>query len=139
MTFTQTGQTRTTAKVTLEGPFFRKDPGKTFRGNVRDMMDNLAVEMEREVRRQTDAHAGQMPNWTGWSADHVHGFTEWNIDWGTWAAVQAYTKGMSVKDAKRTKAAAATIERRWHPYRSVKSGIYRSRALITADLAKGLE
>ena len=56
-----------------------------------------------------------------------------------WAAVGAVTSGMSAKDAIRTKAAAATIERRWGPYRRAKSAVYRSRALISADLTKGLE
>ena len=32
--------------VRFEGPFFTRDPGKTLRGNVRDMMEALAVEAE---------------------------------------------------------------------------------------------
>ena len=141
MTFQQIGQTRTTAKVELSGPFFTKDPGKTFRGNVRDMMDKLAEAMEDEVRRQIVSHEGQMPNWTGWSASRVRGRTKsvTGKRWGTTAVVSSYTADLNAKDAKRTKAAGVTIEARWHPYRSVKSGIYRSRPLLTADLAKGLE
>jgi autotransporter-associated beta strand protein len=59
--------------------------------------------------------------------------------WGTWAVVSANTAGMSAKDAIRTKAAAATIERRWHPFRNVKGAVYRARPLLTADLTKGLD
>ena len=126
--------------VATEGPFFTRDPGKTLRQNVRDMMDQLAGWMEAEVRKQVTGHAGQMPHYTGWTAAHTIGRTESYSGkrWGTWAVVSANTDGMSARDAIRTKAAAATIERRWHPYRNVKSGVYRSRPILTADLTKGL-
>lgn len=131
----------TTTKVTLEGNFFRRDPGKTLRANVRDMLDELAAWMEGEVQSQVSGHAGSMPAYTGWSRDHTVGRTESLAGkrWGTWAVVSANTEGMSKADAIRTKAAAATIERRWHPYRAVKSGVYRSRPLLTANLTEGLE
>ena len=130
-----------TSKVQLEGDFFKRDPGKTFRMNVRDMLDDLAAWMEAEVQSQIGAHAGSMPGYTGWSREHTVGRTE-SVSgkrWGTWAVVSANTEGMDRKAAIRTKAAAATIERRWHPYRNVKSGVYRSRPIITANLTEGLE
>lgn len=130
-----------TAKVTLEGPFFRVDPGKTFYANLRDMLDGIAAEMEELTRSEIESHAGEMPFWTGWSRDHTLGYTtsaETGKRWATFAAVGAVTAGMDAKDARRTKAAAATIERRFHPYRHTKDAVYRTRALITADLAKGM-
>jgi hypothetical protein len=130
-----------TADVTLSGPFFTKDPGKTIRANVRDLMDQLAEQMEGDVRNAISANAGSMPAYTGWSRDHtvgrVHSVS--GKRWGTWARVSALTEGMGKADAIRTKAAAASIERRWHPYRKAKSNVYRARALITADLTKGLD
>ena len=129
-----------TSKVQLEGDFFKRDPGKTFRANVRDMLDELASWMETEVRSDIASHAGSMPGYTGWSRDHTVGRTSWGGNrWGTWAAVEASTEGIATKQAIRTKAAAASIERRWHPYRNVKSGVYRSRPIITANLTEGLE
>ena len=130
-----------TTKVELSGNFFKRDPGKTFRGNVRDMLDALASEMESIVQGEIAGRAGSMPGYTGWSHDHTVGRTESQSGkrWGTWAVVSANTNQMSAKDAIRTKAAAATIERRWHPYRQVKSAVYRSRALIRANLTEGLE
>ena len=131
-----------TSKVQLEGDFFKRDPGKTFRANVRDMLDKLAEWMEAEVRSEIAGKAGSMPRYTGWSHDHTLGYTtsgKTGKRWGTWAAVGAVTAGMDKKDAIRTKAAAATIEKRFHPYRRVKSGIYRSRPIIQANLARGLE
>lgn len=127
--------------VDFEGNFFRRDPGKTFRANVRDMLDDLAEWMEAEVESQVRGHASAMPAWTGWSADHVLGRTT-SVSgrrWGTWARVSSFTGGLERTDAIRTKAAAATIERRWHPFRQVKSAIYRARPLITANLTEGLE
>ena len=78
---------------------------------------------------------------TIWTADSIVGRTESNSGkrWGTWAVVSANTAGMSKADAIRTKAAAATIERRWHPFRQVKSAVYRARPLIRANLTEGLE
>ena len=155
-----------TLKVELFGPFFEHDPGKTLSHNVMDMLDKLAAEMEREVKRQIAGHAGEMPRYTGWSHDHTVGYTSNRTTgkrWRTFAAVGTVTAGLSTKDAIRTKAAVAGrrksrgigtsksgraygpdgttkgIEGRFHPYRSVKSGLYRSRALLTADLAKGLD
>jgi hypothetical protein len=133
--------TNVTTDVRLEGDFFRRDPGKTFRMNVRDMLDDLAGWMEDEVQGQIAGHAGEMPGWTGWTRDHVVGRTH-SVSgrrWGTWARVSAFTGGMGRTESIRTKAAAATIERRWHPFRVVKSAVYRARPLIRANLTEGLE
>jgi hypothetical protein len=137
----RTDYTQVTASFEARGPFFEKVPGQTLRQNVRDMLDRIADWMEDEVRSDIDSHAGSMPYSTGWSRDHTIGYTtskKTGKRWGTWAAVGAVTAGMDKKTAIRTKAAAASIERRWHPYRKVKGGLYRSKPLLTADLAKGL-
>lgn len=133
--------TDVTAKVELSGDFFKRDPGKTFSANVRDMLDELSDWMEGEVQSEIAGHAGEMPGYSGWSRDRTVGRTSstGGKRWGTWAVVSANTAGMSAQDAIRTKAAAATIERRWHPYRRVKSAVYRARPLITANLTKGIE
>lgn len=132
---------RVTSEVELSGPFFRRDPGKTLRGNVRDLMDALADSMESDVRSEISAHASSMPGYSGWTWAHTIGRTVSRTGkrWGTWARVSAYTENLDAKDAKRTKAAAATIEARWHPWRKAKSNVYRARALLRADLTKGLD
>jgi hypothetical protein len=132
---------KVTTKVELQGDFFRRNPGKTLRQNVRDMLDGMAAWMEAEVAGEIESHASSMPGWTGWTRDHVVGRTHSNAGsrWGTWAVVSANTRAMDRDKAIRTKAAASTIERRWHPFRRVKSAIYRARPLIRANLTKGLE
>lgn len=127
--------------VSLEGPFFTYDPGKTLYHNIGDMLDAIADELEADVRAEIASHEGSMPFYTGWSADHVVGYRtspKTGKHWAVWAAVASLTSGMSRTDAIRTKAAAAGIERRFHPYRHAKDAVYRSRALLSADLAKGL-
>lgn len=131
-----------TAKVELDGNFFRRDPSKTIRHNIADMLEALSEEMQDVTRKEIASHQGEMPGWSGWSLAHTEGYVtsgRTGKRWSMWAAVGAVTAGMDKHDAIRTKAAAATIERRWHPYRNVKSAVYRSRSVIGADLARGLE
>lgn len=129
-------------KVELSGDFFTHDPGKTLRANVRDMMDAIAAWMEIEAKAGVAAVAGSMPSSTGYTREHVVGYTtsgKTGKRWGTWAAVGLPTNGMDARQARRTKAAGASVEKRFHPFRRVKSGVYRSRPIIQANLAKHLE
>lgn len=123
-----------------EGPFFERDVRKTVRANIGDMLERAAAAMEAQVRGEIASHAGGMPGYSGWSWAHTKGYTTspyTGRHWGLWAAVNAVSAGMSTPDAIRTKAAAATIERRWHPYRNVaRSG---RQAMKTLDLTKGLD
>lgn len=131
-----------TVRIDLEGPFFTRDPGKTLYANIREMMAALAAEMGDAVRSDIAAHQGGMPNWTGWTLEHTYGYTTSPVTgkhWAVSAAVATVTAGMSTKDAIRTKAAAASIEARWHPFRRVKSAVYRMRAVLTADLTEGMD
>lgn len=131
-----------TSRIELSGDFFRHDPGKTLYANIGAMLEGLAAEMQDVLRSDIEAHAGGMADYTGWTHDHTFGYVDsprTGKHWALWAAVATVTDGMSKKDAIRTKAAAATIERRWHPFRQVKSAVYRSRAVLRADLVKGLD
>lgn len=126
-------------KVALSGPFFTRDPGKTVRGNILDMMDALAYLTEGELRGLIASKP--MPRSTGWTAAHVVGRTR-NLAgkrWQVTAVISTSTVGMDKHDAIRTKAAAAGMEKRYHPYRQVKNYISRSRAVLGANLVKGLE
>lgn len=129
-----------TAKVELTGNFFVRDPGRTLRGNVRRMVESLAVELEKDVADEVASHAGSMPFYTGWTHDHIRGRAESvsGKQWGAWAVVSAFTADLGAEQAIRTKAAAATIERRWHPWRKVKQAVYRARTVISADLTEGM-
>ena len=128
-------------RVDFSGPFFTKDPVKTIRANIRDMMDALAAEGERDVQQQIAGRAGSMPAYTGWTHDHVRGRTESlaGKQWAVSAVVSMNTTGMAAKDAIRTQAAAAGIEARFHPFRRTTTAIRRSRKIMAANLVKGIE
>lgn len=131
-----------TTYVELSGPFFQRDPGKTLYRNIGDMLEKLAAEMQAGVQSDIASHAAEMPAYTGWTHDHAIGYTTSRVTgkrWALWAAVGEVTAGMDKKTAIRTKAAAATIEKRFHPYRRVKSAVYHARAILSADLAKGMD
>jgi hypothetical protein len=127
------------SKVTLDGNFFTHDPGKTLRGNVRDMMEALAAEMEKEAK--VIIGGAPMPHSTGWSYQRTVGrvVSYQGKRWGTWAVVSANTNGLDRAAAVRTLAAASSIEKRFHPYRRVKSAVYRLRPVLSANLTRNLE
>ena len=128
------------AKVELSGNFFRRDPGKTLYANIGDMLERLASDLESQVAGAIRGYP--LPQSIGWTADHVKGYTtspRTGKHWALWAAVGLPTTGMDRTVAIRTKAAGASVERRFHPFRQAKSAVYRSRSLISADLAKGLD
>lgn len=130
------------SKVELSGPFFTKDPKATVQKNVMDFLDKLAEYGEAKVRGLIAAKSGRMPNYTGWTHDHIIGRTRAEMArggkrWVSTAVVSANTDGMSRKDAIRTKAAGASIEGRFRPFRSATYAM-AARAR-TVDLTKGLE
>src|SRR5688572_20057743 len=127
-------------RVDFKGPFFTRDPRKTFRANIRDFMDAVANEGERDVRQQIEARASAMPNYTGHTAAHVRGRTA-NLSgkrWQVTAVVGMDTRGMSRAQAIRTQAAASSVEGRFHPFRRTTAAIKRGRAVQMANLTKGL-
>ena len=137
-------------KAMLEGPFFTRNPGATVLGNIRHMLYEVGKLAASEVRRAIESHRGEMPRWTGWSARHVTSRTRGALDNRLQAFVFLDTEGMTREDAIRTKAAGAGrtqgmrgttpgIEGRWHPFRKTKNTIVRSRAVIGANLTKGIE
>jgi hypothetical protein len=128
-------------KVTLDlsGPFFQRDPGKTVRGNIRRMMEGLAEEGQAAVRDQISSHVYKRS--TGWTRDHAIGRTQAysGKQWFLHAVISANTDGMSRDDAIRTKAAASSVERRFHPFRRVATAMRSAKAVLGANLVEGIE
>lgn len=133
------GAVELTTKWETDGPFFEKDVRKTVLQNIGDMLDMAAEGMEADVRGGISQHASSMPAYSGWSWAHTIGRrkSQTGREWSLWAVVSANTAGMGAADAIRTKAAAATIERRWHPYRT--STRAARKAIKALDLTKGLD
>ena len=134
-------------KVELSGDFFTRDPGATLRHNVADMMDALADWMDEEAR------AGMAVSGSREALAHTRGYStsvRTSKHWRVSAAANIVNEGMEPKEAirvmakvyGRTKGKHGTtvgIEKRYHPFRRVRSGVYRSRPIIQANLAKGIE
>lgn len=130
-----------TTRITLSGDFFRGDPKKKFDDNVLDMLTKLAAWAEQEVKSAIASRAGRMPFYTGHSRESVRGRVESisGKDWHRHLVVSANTAGMGREEAIATKAAAASIERRWHMFRRVSSAVRRAKPVLQANLTKGME
>lgn len=143
---------QTSLDVDLIGDFFKRDPGKTLYRNIGEMMDRLAPELERLVRDDLESRSGSIPGWTGEARDAVHGYTvspKTGKTWALWAAVgvpnvgtRDYAVRVHAKWYGRKQGDHGTtvgLEQRFHPFRRVKSDVYRAKALISANLTKGIE
>lgn len=131
----------TVTRVDFKGPFFERDVRKSMRTNIRDMMGALAQEAESDVKGQVGGRHGSMPRSTGATYASIKGRTTslGGKQWQVTAVVSANTGGMDRATAIRIKAAASTIERRWHPFRRTSFSIRRARAVISANLTKNIE
>jgi hypothetical protein len=125
--------------VDLSGPFFRRDPVRTWRENVRDFMDEIAKTGEAEVKAQLRSGEGRRAPIRGVTparvSGHVVGRTS-SLSGKRWAA----TAVISVRppgdrrQAIAVAAAAAEIEAREHIFRRASARIRRART----NLLKGL-
>lgn len=127
--------------VALSGPFFDRDPKATFRQNVRAMLAALAEEAAKDVRSQIAANEPQMPHATGHSRNQVVGRTKSlsGKQWALTAVISESTAGMGKREAIRTKAAGASIERRFHSFARTARAVRSSKAVLSANLTKGIE
>ena len=132
--------------IHLDGPFFRKDPAKTFRQNVRTMMDAVAAEGAKDVVAQlAEGESRRRPVSGGVEparvADHVVGRTH-NLrgkPWQVTAVVSANRAGLGRPQAIALTAAASVLEGRIHAFRKTKGRIGRTRKTNMSELLKGIE
>ena len=146
---------RNVSTIDYSGPFFTKDPGKTFEENIDAMMKAMAMEAWKDVRAQIYQRQPQMPYWTGFSTKRIA--RRMIHPWKTgraYSLVWASTDGLPGRPEARAAsgnrsqfrgnaaaivhAAQATIEARWHPYRKTTNRLRRSRAVNRAELTKGM-
>ena len=130
-------------RATLSGPFFAADPSKTTRRNIRDMMDALAEEAEKDVRAQiTSRHVN--PNVKGYTTS-----TRSGSRWMTSMAVNLVpvpSKAEAIQNAailygrrNGTRGTTVGIEAKSHPFARTTRAIQSMRAIMAADLTKGLD
>jgi len=136
----------TSLRVDFTGPFFERDPVKTYHANVRDLMDKLAAEGERDVKLQLQAgQGGRAPLGGGFQPGRVSGHVVGRTSsltgkrWAVTAVVSVRNQGFTPKQATKLMAAASWLETSIHPFRRTLGRMRRARALMTADLLKGIE
>lgn len=136
-----------TPKITLdlEGPFFQKDPAKTFRQNARRMVQEIADEGADKIRSIFAAgEGGRLPVFR-LAPEHVAAYIVGRArsvagkQWALTSVVSVNSSGLSRADAISLMAAGSVVERQTHGFRAFKNAVYSSRAVLTANLTEGLE
>jgi hypothetical protein len=127
--------------IDKSGPFFKGDPLKDFRSNVREFMDVIADEGERDVAVQLRAgESTRKPISSGVQparvSAHVVGRTEGLRDWTYNARVSVRNRGLSDRQGVALMAAASLLEGRTHAFRRTTGRIRRAGRKV--DLLKGL-
>lgn len=130
-----------TSRIDLSGPFFSKDPAKTFTANVRELLQEVADAQAEDVRQQYEAGEGARVEVRALGPGRVSSRIRGRVEslsrkpWHFTAVVVPDRTGLNAKQAIALFAAAAKVEKRIHAFArtSRKSKTYRT------DLAKGLE
>lgn len=143
-------RTKYGAAIEYSGPFFEKDPVKTFRGNLRGLVESLAQDGERMVKAELPRSA-EAPHY----ADHVIGRAK-ALKGKSWR-MSAVVTGTLHLESKNFKGYGGVIETnetfqrrsasgslytvagfgKW-VYRRVGQALRRSVRVSTWDLTKGL-
>lgn len=131
--------------IDLTGPFFERDPAKTVRQNIREMLGALAAEGERAVKAASPVGpgyegapagsfragvVGRVESLTGrpWAL-HAVISQQFAYPWGT-------RRGGQRADAQYR---GGKLERKYHMFANVRRDISAARAVASANLSKGLE
>lgn len=135
---------RAVTTIDLSGPFFQKDPAKTFRQNVRVMMDAVAAEGEADVKAQlVVGNADRLPisHIGDHVSEHVVGRTRSlrGKRWAVTAVVSVNNSGWTPRQGVALMAAASRVEGQVHAFRKTKNRIGRSRKTNMSELLKGIE
>lgn len=136
--------TSTITRIDFKGPFFKADVNKTMLQNVHKMMTAFAAEGAGYARERLMSGSGSraMVRELGDRvADHVVGrvMSRSGKQWTAAAVVQVYNEGLSASESVSLMAAASYVERRTHAIGSVTRQLRSARAVLQADLTKGLE
>lgn len=125
----------------MTGPFFAKDPAKTFADNLEDFMDAVAKRAEAEVvarMRRGEATRDLVSMGLGRVSDRVVGRTS-NLSgrrWRVTAKVSVVPKGLVRLEAIALMAAASEVESQTGAFRKVKGRIRK--ATREVDLLKDI-
>lgn len=138
--------TKIATTIDLKGPFFTKQPGKTFRQNVRVMMAAVAAEGEADVQAQLRAGEGNRRRIShGVAPDRVSGHAVGRVHslggnlWAVTAVISVNNSGLTPAQGIALMAAAAVVERQTHAFRRTTGRLRRARSVNTTELLKGID
>jgi len=131
--------------ISKTGPFFTKDPAKTFRQNIMVYMDAVAAESEKDVKAQLRVGQGSRYPVSAKVtparvADHVVGRTHSlsGKRWQVSETTSVNSSGLSKKQAIALMAAGSWLESQVHAFRKTRGRIGRMRKTNEAELLKGI-
>ncbi len=119
--------------VEFSGPFFERDPGRTFRQNARALLEGMAREGQEAIRREVPVRTGAF---RAGVIGRIRALTgkPWQLTGVISAQHVEPWPGGGQKEYRGGK-----IEVQRHMFRRTTSALRTSRAAAVADLAKGLE
>src|SRR5262245_16612573 len=125
------------------GPFFSKDPRKTFLANARDFLDEVADEGAADVIAQMlVGQAGRRPirQLGDHVSEHVVGRTQSlrGRRWQYTAVVSVNNTGLTKAEGISLMAAASEVERQTGAFKRTSSRLRRVAKMNTSELLKGL-
>ena len=129
--------------IHYDGPFFTKDPRKTFRQNIRTMMRAIAEEAQQDIETQMRHNQGRRAP-IAELGDHVSSHVVGRVKslrgkpWQVTAVISVNNSGFSTSQGIALMAAHAEVERQTHAFRRTTGRLRRSRKVNAAELLKGL-
>ena len=130
-----------TSHVDFSGPFFERDPAKTFADNVRDYIGEIVADMAADVRQQVaQGESGRAPIRAIDNA-RVSQFVRGRVEslsskpWHYHGVVSPDRTGLSAKQAIALYAAASQVEKRTKAFARTSRATKRQRT----NLTKGME
>lgn len=137
-------RTRIATAIDTSGPFFARDPVRTFDRNARDFMEHVRDVGEQDVKEQLRQGEGRRAPLRGISPDRVSGHVVGRVaalsgkGWSRTAVVSVNGRGLSPRQAVGLMAAAAGIERRERIFRRTTSRVRRAARGAASDLLRGI-
>lgn len=137
--------TRLYTTIDTTGPFFSKDPAKTFRSNARSMMRALAIEGQVDIRQQLmTGNASRQP--VRQLGDHVSDHVSAGVPYTPAKSTTGVIKvnvyvpnfGYTKKQGQSLMAAYSRVEKQTHAFRRTTARLRKAKAINTAELLKGL-
>jgi len=129
--------------IHYDGPFFTKDPRKTFRQNIRTMMRAIAEEAQQDIETQMRHNQGRRAP-IAELGDHVSSHVVGRVKslrgkpWQVTAVISVNNTGFTPAQGISLMAAASEVESQTGAVKRTTSRIRKSRKVNAAELLKGI-